>query len=168
TLVQVSGPAKAFPTEQVSLCYSSLEYPYVPENRGGSSESGEGFFLPRKKASVTLRIIRADDHTEVAKKMISVTPGALPGDPCLEYVVPAAIISSTGSADSSIAADLVSALPSTAAYIGVVSISAQPLPPSAVSSSMQIFALGPNGLPVNPRVVPPSVTCPADEFPCSY
>ena len=162
TLVQISGPAQAYPTEQLSLCYSSLDYPYVPENSGGSSESGGGSFSPKKAKTVTLRIVDAGSHSEVAKKVISVTPGALPSDPCLEYVVPAATTTSTGLSAASIT------LPSTPAYIGVVSVSSQPLPPSAVSSSLQIFALGANGLPVNPRIVPPSVTCPADEYPCSY
>jgi len=162
TLVQVSGPAQAYPTEQISLCYSALDYPYVPENSGGSSESGGGSFSPKKAKTVTLRIVDAGSHSEVAKKVISVAPGALPGDPCLEYVVPAATTTSSGLSAISVT------LPATPAYIGVVSVSSQPLPPSAVSSSLQIFTLGPNGLPVNPRIVPPSVTCPADQYPCSY
>ena len=165
TLVQISGPAQAYPTEQLSLCYAGLDWTYTPENRNGSN----GSFLPKKKATVTLRIVDAGSRSELGKKVISITPEALPGDPCLQYVVPAASATSTGAAASSIGSAASSDPPSTPAYIGILSVSSQPFPPSAASSSLQIFALGANGLPANPRVVPPSVTCPADDLlTCAY
>lgn len=163
TLVQIFGPGHAYPTEHVSLCFSRLDYPYVPENRGGS---GGDSFVPKKAATVTLRIVEMTTGTEVAKNVISVTPGALPGDPCIEYVVP----SSTTS--TALPASLIGG-GSTPAYIGLVSDKHKDWflenePPSAVTASFQIFALGADGLPVNPRVIPASVTCQADAFPCSY
>jgi hypothetical protein len=157
TLVQISGPGSAYPTEHISLCYEKVDYPYTPENPGGSEE---GSFVARKKATVTLRIIEAHTGMVRAKKVIAVTPGALPSDPCVEYVVPTIV--STASLTAS-------ALPtSTPTYIGVVSISGQPLPPSVVTSSLQIFTLGQNGLPANGRFIPPTVTCPANDYPCAY
>jgi hypothetical protein len=155
TFVQVSGPGSAYPTEHLSFCYTRLDYPYTPEDPGGSEE---GAFVPRAKATVTLRIVDATTGAEKAKKVLAVTPGALPSDPCVEFVVPAVV--STASVIASVAPA------STPVYIGVVSVSSQPLPPSAVSSSLQIFAVGQNGLPTNVRVIPPAVTCPANDFPC--
>ena len=164
TLVQISGPGHAYPTEILSLCYAKLDYPYTPENRG-SSESGGESFAPKKAAKVTLRIVEMTTGTEVAKNVIFVAPGALPADPCAEYVVPAATTTSTARSNGS----AVTVPASTPAYIGIVSVSSEPVPPSAVTSSFQIYTLGADGLPVSPRVIPPSVTCPADDFvPCSY
>jgi hypothetical protein len=156
--VQLSGPGSAHPTEHVSFCYQKVDYPYTPENRG---DNEEGAFVARKKATVTLRIIEAHTGIVRAKKVIAVTPGALPSDPCVEYVVPAV---------ASIAS-LIGAVPpaaTPASYIGVVSVSGQPLPPSVVTSSLQIFTLGQNGLPSNVRIIPPVVTCPANDYPCVY
>jgi hypothetical protein len=168
TLVQVAGPGNGYPTEQVSFCFSKIDWKYTPENNG-PSESGESFFLPKKKANVMLRIIDESTGHEVAKKSIAITPGALPSDPCVRFVVPAITPTSTALASLSIGVEAIGvpAVLSTP-YIGVVSVSSQPVPPSIVTSSLEIFSLGANGLPVNPRVIPSSVTCPADEFPCSY
>jgi len=168
TLVQVAGPGNAYPTEQVSFCFSKIDWKYTPENNG-PSESGEGFFLPKKNANVTLRIIDESTGHEVAKKTMAITPGALPSDPCVRFVVPAITSSSAAFASSSIGVEAVG-VPTVLStpYIGVVSVSSEPVPPSIVISSLEIFSLGANGLPVNPRVIPSSVTCPADEFPCSY
>jgi hypothetical protein len=162
TLVQVSGPGSAYPTEHLSFCYSKLDYPYTPENAGGTEE---GSFAPKRKATVTLRIVDITTGVEKVKKVILVTPGALPPDPCVEYIVPAVTSTSTASSIGSAAA----ATPaSTPAYIGVVSISSGLIPPSAVTSSLQIFTPSANGLPTNVRFIPPAVTCPADGYPCAY
>src|SRR5215472_4012167 len=109
TLVQVAGPGNAYPTEQVSFCFSKIDWKYTPENNG-PSESGEGFFLPKKNANVTLRIIDESTGHEVAKKSMAITPGALPSDPCVRFVVPAITSSSAAFASSSIGVEAVGVL----------------------------------------------------------
>jgi hypothetical protein len=166
TLVQITGPGSAYPTEHLSLCYSKLDYPYTPEDPGGTEE---GSFVPKEKATVTLRIVDITTGAEKVKNVILLTPGILPSDPCVEFVVPAVTTTSTSSVDASIESAATTVAPaSTPAYVGVVSVSSQPLPPSAVTSSLQIFTPGVNGLPTNVRFIPPAVTCPANDYPCAY
>ena len=158
TLVQVTGPAFAFPNEHLSLCFAKLDYPYTPEDPGGATEGSS--FIARKKATVTLRIIDSTTGTEKVKKVVTVTPPALPSDPCVEFVVPAVTTTSTSVTTAAV-------ITTSPVYIGVVSVSSEPVPPSAVSSSLQIFTPTLTGTPANFRVIPTAVTCPYNEY-CAY
>jgi len=159
TFVQVTGPASGYPQEHIALCYSKIEWKTLPQTPGnpvvGTSLGSPG--------TLTLQILDAGTGAEKAKKQIGLpVTTALPPDPCLEYVIPAAVTTSV------IGFEVGAAAASPPVYIGVVSLNPQPLPPAAVISSLEVFTPGPNGIPTNIRHIPPAVTCPAGESPCVY
>lgn len=121
--------------------------------------------IEQKPSAATLRIVDARTGAEKAKKDIMLPVDgspALPPDPCVEFVVPA-VTASPGT--TSIFPPGATA---PAIYIGVVSVSSEPVPPGvSVVSSLDIF-LPVFGIATNIRHVVPSVTCPPGEFPCVY
>jgi hypothetical protein len=118
-----------------------------------------------KPSTATLRILDAITGAEKVKKDVSFPvegSPALPSDPCVEYVIPT--VSSTTAA--LIAAPAPAIAP--AVYIGVVSVSSEPVPPGvAPVSSLDIFTPI-FGVPANIRHIVPSVTCPPSDTPCVY
>lgn len=161
TLVQIAGPASGYPNEHVVFCFTKVKPRYTPENPVDVGHSQ----VPEKPDSATLVIIDAFTGAEKAKKQITLPVAgspALPSDPCVEYVVPASVASST------IGFVEVTAIASPQMLIGVVSVSSEPVPPAAVTSSLEIFTPGPFGIPLNIRHIPPIVTCPSGETPCVY
>jgi hypothetical protein len=163
TLVQITGPALANPGEHLSFCFQRVEFKYTSTNPVDVGHS----LVKDQPGTATLRIVDAVTGAEKAKKDIALPvegSPALPSDPCVEYVVP--VVST-----SSVVTSILSPAPAASApaiYIGVVSVSSQPLPPGvAPVSSLDIFTPI-FGIPANIRHVPNGPTCPPGEYPCVY
>jgi hypothetical protein len=175
--VQVTSAGLGYPGETVSFCFSTVRVSYNSQNQ---TETDVGYSLDKQKPGVaTLQIINADTHSKVAEKDVTLPPPGspeLPSDPCVQYNIPLAVTSS-----SLICASCPPAS-SASAYIGLVSVSSEPVPPTtgsaevssepvppvSVVSSLEIFTLGTNGFPQNVRHISSSSTCPSLQGPCLY
>jgi hypothetical protein len=166
TIVQITGPASASPGEHVSFCYQSVKYNYTPQNPSQNPVEVGHSFAKDKPASATLRILDGITGEEKAKKQIMLPVSgspALPSDPCVEFVVPA--LTSSLITSTSIAAPGATAH---AIFLGVVSVSSEPVPPGAAPvSSLEVF-LPVFGVPTNVRHVATSVTCPSADRACVF
>jgi hypothetical protein len=157
TTTQITGPALANLGDHLIVCmnFSKVNFRYTSQ--------------------VQMQILNSVTGAVLTQKQFTVQPAgstALPPDPCLEYVIPAAVTTSTIGSEA--AAPAVRPI-----YIGLVSlnpqplppdtaVSSQPLPPGTVISSLHVFTPGLFGVPTNIRYIPPVVTCPPGEEPCVY
>ena len=160
TLVQVTGPALASPGEHISFCFQSIKYNYTPQNPPQSPVDVGHSLVVGGPVIATLRILDGVTGSVKASKDVSFPVAgspALPSDPCVEFAVPVTSVSSAAA---------IATPPSI--YIGVVSVSSQPLPPGAApNSSFDIFTPI-FGIPTNIRHIVPGPTCPPGEYPCVY
>ncbi len=157
TFVQVTGPALAFPGEQISFCFQQIKFNYTAQSPQNPADVGHSQ-VPEKPQTATLRLLDAITGIVVAQKDVTFPVAgspALPSDPCVDYTIPA-------TADTGAVADRHKD------WIGVVSISGQPLPPGAApNSSFDIFTPV-FGFPTNVRHIAPGPTCPTSSAPCVY
>jgi hypothetical protein len=157
TTTQISGPALAVSGEHLLFCMDG--HHIMPSEATTATLQ----IVSSISTTATLQIVNSITGGVVAQKILSLVSGAaLPPDPCVEFVVPAPIV--TFSSASTTAVGLTA---SRSLYTGVISLNPQPLP-RGLLTSLQVFTPGFGGIPFNVRYVPPSVTCPPGEEPCVY